>query len=60
MRARHGGLTDGYHAIVRRAGEGKAELADLKIHGQRTKLDTTLKHYVVGGVDATRRVGRIG
>lgn len=56
MRARHGGLTEGYEAIVE--SNPVASLTDLRFHGQHSDLDTTLKNYIVGGVAATRRVIR--
>lgn len=56
MRARHGGLTEGYDAIVEQ--DPKASLDDLRFHGQHADLDTTLDNYVVSGVRATRRVAR--
>lgn len=56
MRARHGGLTEGYNAIVE--DDERASLADLRYHAQHSNLDTTLKNYVVGGIASTRRVAR--
>lgn len=57
-RARHGGLTEGYNAIVSKSGEGDAGLADLKYHGQHSNLGTTLGKYVRPGAEPSRRVAR--
>jgi len=43
---------------VTRAGDGKAELADLTYHGQHSNLNTTLSSYVIAGAEPSRRVAR--
>jgi len=58
MHARHGGLTEGYNAIMSSAGEGKTELNDLRIHGQHADLQTTTAIYVRPGAEPTRRVAK--
>ena len=58
MRARHGGLTEGYEAIVTNPEATDAELADLKYHGQHTTLRTTLNEYVKPGTGPSKRVAR--
>jgi hypothetical protein len=54
MRARHGGLTEGYSAIAEKNPE--VSLTDLRFHGQHRNLKTQIKHYIDGRVQATRRV----
>jgi len=58
MRARHGGLTEGYEAIVTHPDATDVELADLKYHGQHTALRTTLNDYVKPGTGPSKRVAR--
>lgn len=58
-RARHGGLTEGYQAIVAAEGEDGPGLADLRYHGQHADLKTTLAHYVNPGAEPSRRVARV-
>jgi hypothetical protein len=57
-RARHGGLTEGYEAIVEKHGDGSAALDDLRFHGQHAHIETTFGHYIRSGAKATTRVAR--
>jgi hypothetical protein len=57
-RARHGGLTEGYEAIVKKHGDGSAALDDLRFHGQHGDIQTTFGHYIRPGAKATTRVAR--
>jgi hypothetical protein len=58
MRARHGGLTEGYEAIVTHPEASAAELQDLKYHGQHTSVRTTLNEYVKPGTGPSKRIAR--
>lgn len=58
-RARHGGLTEGYEAIVEQHGEGSAALNDLRFHGQHGDIQTTFGHYIRPGAKATTRVAKL-
>jgi hypothetical protein len=58
-RARHGGLTEGYEAIVQKHGEGSAALNDLRFHGQHADIQTTFGHYLRPGAKATTRVAKL-
>lgn len=58
-RARHGGLTEGYEAIVEQHGEGSAALNDLRFHGQHSDLETTFGHYIRPGAAPTTRVAKL-
>lgn len=57
-RARHGGLTEGYEAIVEKHGDGSAAIDDLRFHGQHADIETTFGHYIRSGAKATTRVAR--
>lgn len=58
-RARHGGLTEGYEAIIEKHGEGSAALNDLRFHGQHNDIETTFGHYIRPGAAPTTRVAKL-
>jgi hypothetical protein len=58
-RARHGGLTEGYEAIIEKHGEGSAALNDLRFHGQHNDIETTFGHYIRPGAAPTTRIAKL-